>query len=110
MVTKTDFMLKRMGQWFLVLVVFVMLSCLGCGTITTRYVGPNWSPPEPPLPRIYSGTVFDFSCFLHPEMHDTQGIGGFCLIDVPFSIIADTVILPLTIYEQIKYGSYSESK
>jgi hypothetical protein len=54
--------------------------------------------------------VFDFRCFLRPEMHETQGIGGFCLVDVPFSIIADTVILPLTIYEQIKYGSYAASK
>ncbi len=43
-------------------------------------------------------------------MHETQGIGGFCLVDVPFSLVADTVILPLTIYEQIKYGSYAASK
>jgi len=102
--------LKRMGPWFLVLAAIVMLSCMGCGTIITRYVSPNWTPPEPSLPRIYSGTVFDFRCFLHPEMHDTQGIGVFCLVDVPFSFIADTVILPLTIYEQIKYGSYSTGK
>lgn len=76
----------------------------------TRFVSPNWSPPDPTLPRIYSGTLFDFRCFLRPEMHETQGIGGFCLVDVPFSFIADTVILPLTIYEQIKYGSYAASK
>jgi uncharacterized protein YceK len=43
-------------------------------------------------------------------MHDTQGLGGFCLVDVPFSLIADTVILPLSIYDQIKYGSYAASK
>ncbi len=83
---------------------------MGCGTIITRYVSPNWRPPEPALPRIYSGTIFDFSCFLLPEMHDTHGIRGFCLVDVPFSIIGDTVILPLTIYEQIKYGSYAADK
>ena len=104
------FMFKRMEHWYLALVAFVTLSCVGCGTIITRYVGPNWSPPEPKLSRIYSGTVFDFRCFLYPKMHETQGIEGFCLVDVPFSIIADTVILPLTVYEQIKYGSYSTSK
>ena len=39
-------------------------------------------------------------------MHETNNIEGFCLIDVPLSIAADTLMLPLTIYEQIKYGSY----
>ncbi len=110
MMTQTDFLLKRTGPLFLVLVVCVTVSCAGCGTLITRFVGPNWSPPDPKLSRIYSGIQFDFRCFLRPEMHETQGIGGFCLIDVPFSIIADTVILPLTIYEQIKYGSYAAGK
>ncbi len=102
--------MKRTGPLFLVLVVCVMVSCAGCGTLITRFVSPNWSPPDPKLSRIYSGTQFDFRCFLRPEMHQTQGIGGFCLVDVPFSIIADTVILPLTIYEQLKYGSYASGK
>ncbi len=97
---------------YLVLGLAACLSffCTSCGTILTRYVGPNWTPPEPALPRIYSGTTFDFRCFMHPDMHDTHGIGGFCLVDVPFSILADTVILPLTIYEQVKYGSYAAGK
>ncbi len=92
------------------LAVCVLFAFTGCGTIITRYVSPNWTPPAPKLSRIYSGTQFDFRCFLSPSMHDTQGIGGFCLVDVPFSIIADTVILPLTIYEQVKYGSYATGK
>ncbi len=103
-------MLKRLISFYLVLAVCVMLGCAGCGTLMTRFVAPNWSPPDPKLSRIYSGTQFDFRCFLKPSMHETQGIGGFCLVDVPFSIIADTVILPLTIYEQIKYGSYASGK
>lgn len=100
---------KRLS-WFQVLAVCAMISCAGCSTIITRLTGPGWQSPDPPLPRIYSGTVFDFRCFLRPEMHDTQGLGGFCLVDVPFSLIADTVILPLSIYDQIKYGSYAASK
>ncbi len=103
-------MLKRLVSFYLVLAVCVTLACAGCGTLITRFVAPNWSPPDPKLSRIYSGTQFDFRCFLRPEMHETQGIGGFCLVDVPFSIIADTVILPLTIYEQLKYGSYASVK
>lgn len=105
-----DSMLKRPKLWLQVLAVCVLISCTGCSTIITRLTGPGWQPPDPPLPRIYSGTIFDFRCFLRPEMHDTQGLGGFCLIDVPFSLIADTVILPFTIYDQIKYGSYAASK
>ncbi len=93
-----------------ILAVCALFAFTGCGTIITRYVSPNWTPPAPKLSRIYSGTQFDFRCFLSPSMHDTQGIGGFCLVDVPFSIIADTVILPLTIYEQVKYGSYATEK
>ena len=108
--SKTDIMIRSIERFFLAFVVAVTLSSTGCGTIITRYAGPNWTPPEPPLPRIYSGTVFDFRCLLYPKMHDTQGIGGFCLVDVPFSILADTVILPLTVYEQVKYGSYAAGK
>ena len=88
----------------------IVLSCIGCGTLITRYVSPNWTPPAPALPRIYSGTLFDLRCFFRPAMHETQGIGGFCLVDLPFSIVADTVILPLTIYEQVKYGSYAAAR
>jgi uncharacterized protein YceK len=109
-ITKTDVMLKRTKPWVMALVVFVMITFMGCGTIITRYVSPNWSPPDPPLPRIYSGTIFDYRCLLHPEMYDTQGIRGFCLVDAAFSIMADTVIIPLTIYEQVKYGSYAADK
>jgi uncharacterized protein YceK len=103
-------MLNKTAPWFMVLMVCMMISCMGCGTLITRFASPNWRPPEPSLPRIYSGTIFDFTCFLYPDMHETRGIRGFCLIDVPFSIIGDTVILPLAIYEQIKYGSYSADK
>ncbi len=105
-----DSISRRTKSPVLGLLVCVTVFTSSCGTIITRYVGPNWTPPEPALPRVYSGTVFDFRCFLHPEMHDTHGIGGFCLLDVPFSVVVDTVILPLTIYEQVKYGSYAADK
>jgi hypothetical protein len=41
-----------------------------------------------------------------PEAYATDTIAGFCFFDLPLSLVADTVILPLTLYEQIKYGSY----
>jgi uncharacterized protein YceK len=79
----------------------------GCGTVITRTVGPNWAPPDPPLSRVYSGVLFDLKCFWRPEAYETENISGFCVFDLPLSLVADTVILPLTIYEQVKYGSYS---
>jgi uncharacterized protein YceK len=78
----------------------------GCGTVITRAVGPNWAPPDPPLPRVYSGVLFDLTCLWRPEAYATDTIAGFCFFDLPLSLVADTVILPLTLYEQIKYGSY----
>ncbi len=89
-----------------ILAATLLLSSFGCSTIITRLTGPNWKPPDKPLPQVYSGTLFDLRCVFKPSLHDTEGLGPFCFIDVPFSLIGDTVILPLTIYDQLKYGSY----
>ena len=107
---KTDFMAAGAALRLLALAAYITIFCTGCATVITRFAGPNWSPPEPALPRIYSGTLFDCTCLVRPEMHDTQGMRGYCLVDMPFSIIGDTVMLPLTIYEQVKYGSYGAGK
>ncbi len=88
------------------LAVCLLITSASCSTIITRLAGPNWKPPDKPLPQVYSGTLFDLRCVFTPSMHDTEGLGPLCFIDVPFSLIADTVILPLTIFDQIKYGSY----
>ncbi len=103
-------MAKRIKYRIRVLAICTLILCAGCGTIVTRLAGPDWKPPDHPLPRIYSGTLFDIRCLLQPGMYNTQGLGGLCLVDVPFSLIADTVILPFTIYDQIKYGSYATGK
>ena len=88
----------------------MMISCLACSTIITGLTGPNWRPPDPPMSRIYSGTVFDFQCLFKPALRDTQGLGVLCLVDVPFSLVADTVALPFSIYGQIRYGDYASPK
>ncbi len=89
----------------LTLAVLLTVSA-SCSTIVTKFTGPNWKPPDEPLPQIYSGTLFDFRCMFQSEKYDTEGLGPFCFIDIPFSLIADTVVLPFSIYGQIKYGSY----
>jgi formylglycine-generating enzyme len=68
-------------------------------------------------PNIYGGTVFRFRSILYPCIH-THGEGElaamifvlpinfvFSIIDLPFSAVADTVILPYTTYRQIKFGN-----
>jgi len=55
------------------------------------------------FPRIYSGTIGDGYCVTH----DPSGqIGFFCLLDLPLSLAADTVVLPYTAYQQVHYGNY----
>jgi len=53
------------------------------------------------MPRVYSGVVFDFWALGNPA-------GVPFLFDMPFSFVADTLILPSTIYDQVQYGSHSK--
>jgi len=51
------------------------------------------------FPRIYSGVTYDIWAV---------GVGGHGLLmvaDIPFSLVADTLILPYTAYGQITTGS-----
>ena len=64
----------------------------GCMTIMTRQ--------EPDVsPRVYAGTILDLKCVVNPA--DTLPVIGWCVLDLPFSLVADTLLLPLTIPEQI---------
>lgn len=55
------------------------------------------------VPRVYSGTVVD----AHGITADNLGL--FALIDLPLSFALDTVLLPYTIFRQIRLGNI-ESK
>jgi uncharacterized protein YceK len=57
------------------------------------------------LPKVYSGTLLD----VYAVKQNTQ-IGAFLFWDIPFSLLADTMILPLTIYEQSRYGSFQGNR
>jgi uncharacterized protein YceK len=81
----------------------------GCATIFSlspdRIEGDmyeSWDSPKS-FPRIYSGTIGDGYCVTH----DRSGqIGFFCLLDLPLSLAADTIVLPYTAYQQIRQGNY----
>lgn len=44
----------------------------------------------------------------HYKAHDAGSIGTLIVFDLPFSVVADTVLLPLTIYQQIDRAFWTE--
>ena len=105
--------LIKISGWHVLLGLCIASTVAGCGTILTIELGPTTcvnypSMPPPPLPRTYSGTITEFRALRsldHPS-RDLSFVIVLMMIDVPLSLIADTLILPLTIYEQNKYGDY----
>jgi len=76
----------------------------GCSTVATIAGGlapdkfhcdPNYT-----IPRVYSGMANDIR-FLRDGSED----GGVVIWDMPFSLVADTLALPYTIYGQARYGN-----
>jgi uncharacterized protein YceK len=56
------------------------------------------------VPRIYSGAAVDM-CGLTAD-----NLALFALVDLPLSLVADTLVLPYTVYAQNKYGDISVKK
>jgi uncharacterized protein YceK len=86
----------------------------GCGTIVTTLIAPNMEPHNSEMDDllwVYSGTKFSYSCTMSPP----NNVNFFCAIDLPLSLVADTLILPVTMPLQIrknnlKHEHKSESK
>jgi uncharacterized protein YceK len=89
----------------------VLVVLPGCGTILTTVVPRSSVNGENDLtiPWVYSGTFFDYHCFWHPLMKGTDNVELFCLIDIPLSVVADTIILPVTIPLQVSNKKADES-
>ena len=92
--------------------IFVSALLYGCGTIYTVSADAENLKQEAcsydcSLPRVYSGVLFDI-CGITEE---DAGQGGAILFwDLFFSIPADTVILPYTIFMQVKEGSIANAE
>lgn len=81
------------------------LLAASCGTITTLDVD-RWGPGpravfldrDACVPRIYSGTMLNArSMPVEPFV---------TIVDLPLSLVADTIVLPYTIFVQIEHGNY----
>lgn len=59
------------------------------------------------IPRIYSGVANDMRFITRREI--TEGV-GVAVVDLPFSLIADTLVLPYTIVTQSRYGNLCDGE
>ncbi|WP_431699839.1 YceK/YidQ family lipoprotein [Pseudomonas sp. BR20] len=106
-------------------IAFVLIAALaasGCGTVNTTFrddaVASNklarWKSHCESVPRIYSGAVFDY-CTLDAAPRHTTGYDGYpsaslILLDMGLSGIADTLLLPYSVYLQSKHGDIKKAR
>ena len=95
---------------YLSLAVAVALSASGCGTIATQVIPgetcsyavehqDRWGCRD--ISRMYSGVQGNL-CWVGSEMQ------LYAFLDLPLSLVGDTFFLPVTAYQQAKYGGLCE--
>ncbi|PCK08406.1 MAG: YceK/YidQ family lipoprotein [Alteromonadaceae bacterium] len=98
-------------------ILAISLSLSACGTLNTVVVDESVTKRKltkskthcNSIPRFYSGVSYDF-CLFHAEASTNPGahhLNGTPLVafDFVFSGVADTVVLPYTIYRQVTDGN-----
>ena len=100
------------------LLLVMIMSLTACATVKTLPVTTSHVNIEhhgkrsycQSISRIYSGFSYNL-CKLHGEPSRQENLGDsfnnipFFVIDGTFSLVADTVVLPYTLYTQNKHGS-----
>ncbi|RMR41175.1 hypothetical protein ALP86_03996 [Pseudomonas amygdali pv. mori] len=102
--------------------LLLALALTGCGTINTTFRPDSvagekltaWKSHCSSIPRVYSGSMLD-SCELHAEpqpfvAYQMRPHPAWVLLDMGVSGIADTLLLPWTIYQQNEYGYINASR
>jgi uncharacterized protein YceK len=86
-----------------VAVAIAAVQLTGCATaLTLSTAGKDTScNSDCNVPHVYSGTAMDV-CGLTAD-----NLALFALLDLPLSLVADTIVLPYTVYAQNKYGDIS---
>jgi uncharacterized protein YceK len=90
-----------------ILPILVPLFITGCSTATTVIGGANGTYKiefSRSIPRVYSGTANNLT-----YCHEGNAEDFTTLIDIPFSLAADTLMLPYTIVTQAKYGNLTNT-
>ncbi len=102
--------------------LLLALALTGCGTINTTFRPDSvagekltdWKSNCSSIPRVYSGVMLDF-CELNAEpkqssAYQKTNAPEWVLLDMGLSGIADTLLLPYTIYQQNQYGYINASR
>lgn len=87
-------------------IAFLLPSCMTVATLNVEYEAADSEVDECAeycsIRRVYSGVSMDI-CLLSAGSEGGQG-GAIAFWDLPFSFIADTIVLPYTAYKQISVG------
>lgn len=79
--------------------LLLALLASGCGTVGTVFFPERLAPETPCLPRVWSGVAVDLA-LLRSDAVET----GIVVWDLPFSLVADTLLLPYTLIAQLRLG------
>ncbi|MFK8328481.1 YceK/YidQ family lipoprotein [Pseudomonas sp. BJa5] len=102
--------------------LLLSISLTGCGTVNTVFRDDSvasdklarWDSRCESIPRVYSGVALDF-CKLNAQPRSSTHLEGqpsapLMLVDMAFSGVADTVLLPYSIYLQDKSGNIPKAR
>lgn len=102
--------------------LLISISLTGCGTINTVFrddmISSNklahWHSNCDSIPRIYSGAALNY-CTLDAAPRRSVGFDGYpaaplILFDLALSGVADTVVLPYSIYLQNEHGDIQKAR
>ncbi|MFJ3006660.1 YceK/YidQ family lipoprotein [Pseudomonas fluorescens] len=105
-----------------IVLMLAAASVTGCGTINTTFRDDSitsnklarWQSHCDSVSRIYGGAILDY-CTLNAEPRRTNGFDGhpaaaLIALDMGISAVADTLVLPYTIYLQNKHGDIKRSR
>jgi uncharacterized protein YceK len=96
---------KRTRFPLLTLAVFTLC---GCGTIGTRLYDDPAKSGDYHGSKVYSGVKGDIEALdrmINSKVaSDREAPFLFFLLDIPFSFVVDTLLLPITIYEDLSKG------
>jgi uncharacterized protein YceK len=84
------------------IIIFSCLSMSGClavANLLTDEGGRNVIYSDSEVPLVYGGLRAGLDCLHITGPSGTNNMELFCLIDLPFSMVADTVCLPYTLYK-----------
>src|SRR6266702_4118968 len=96
---------SNMKPRHLVFYLFFLTLLPGCNSLATVDNANHFRCDDCTIPRVYSG-VSHIACLWSTNYK----YRGLAVLDMPFSLVADTALLPYTIYTQVRYGNICNKK